>query len=144
MRVRERAEEPHRLPAGQQAGDGADCAAAGRVCGCHRRQTWAGAMFLTRQESRDGIEMTFALNHLAYFLLTNLLLELLRAAPAPRVICVASEAHRWSRGIDFDDLQARHRYRGPWAYGQSKLANVLFSNELARRLAGTAVTANAL
>jgi NAD(P)-dependent dehydrogenase (short-subunit alcohol dehydrogenase family) len=104
----------------------------------------AGAMFLTRQESRDGIEMTLALNHLAYFLLTNLLLERLRAAPAARVICVASDAHRWSRGIDFNDLQGRHRYGGFRAYAQSKLANVLFSAELARRLAGTTVTANAL
>jgi NAD(P)-dependent dehydrogenase (short-subunit alcohol dehydrogenase family) len=104
----------------------------------------AGAMFLARQESRDEIEMTLALNHLAYFLLTNLLLERLRAAPAARVISVASDAHRWSWGIDFDDLQGRHRYGGFRAYAQSKLANVLFSAELARRLAGTTVTANAL
>jgi NAD(P)-dependent dehydrogenase (short-subunit alcohol dehydrogenase family) len=107
----------------------------------------AGAMFLTRQESVDGIEMTWALNHLAYFLLTNLLLDRLEAAAPSRVICVASDAHHWPSYIDFDDLQwRRRRYRGMWAYAESKLANVLFTFELARRLkgAGKGVTANAL
>jgi len=104
----------------------------------------AGAMFLKRQESVDGIEMTFALNHLAYFLLTNLLLDRLKAAAAARIICVASDAHRFAKAIDFNDLARRKRYRGFRVYGESKLANILFSTELARRLAGTGVTANAL
>jgi NAD(P)-dependent dehydrogenase (short-subunit alcohol dehydrogenase family) len=104
----------------------------------------AGAMFLERQESADGIEMTFALNHLAYFLLTNLLLDRLKAAGTARVVCVASDAHRFARGIDFDDLQRRKSYGGFRVYGESKLANILFSAELARRLAGTGVTVNAL
>jgi NAD(P)-dependent dehydrogenase (short-subunit alcohol dehydrogenase family) len=104
----------------------------------------AGAMFLKRQESVDGIEMTFALNHLAYFLLTNLLLDRLKAAGAARIICVASDAHRMAKAIDFDDLPRRKHYGGWRVYGESKLANVLFSTELARRLAGTGVTANAL
>jgi NAD(P)-dependent dehydrogenase (short-subunit alcohol dehydrogenase family) len=88
--------------------------------------------------------MTFALNHLAYFLLTNLLLESLRAAGTARVVSVASDAHRFASGIDFDDLQGRKHYGGMRAYSQSKLANILFSSELARRLAGTGITSNAL
>jgi NAD(P)-dependent dehydrogenase (short-subunit alcohol dehydrogenase family) len=104
----------------------------------------AGGMFLTRQESVDGIEMTLALNHLAYFLLTNLLLDLLKSSAPARVVSVASDAHRMPRRFDFDDPQHRKRYRGFWVYGESKLANVLFSSELARRLAGTGVTSNAL
>lgn len=104
----------------------------------------AGAMFLTREETEDGFEKTFALNHLGYFTLTNLLLDQLRAAGAARVVCVASDAHRNARGIDFEDLQARKRYSGWGAYCRSKLANVLFTRELARRLMGTAVTANCL
>jgi NAD(P)-dependent dehydrogenase (short-subunit alcohol dehydrogenase family) len=104
----------------------------------------AGGMFLTRQESVDGIEMTLALNHLAYFLLTNLLLDLLKASAPARVVSVSSDAHRMVRGFDFEDPQRRKRYRGFAVYGESKLANVLFSSELARRLAGTGVTSNAL
>jgi retinol dehydrogenase-12 len=104
----------------------------------------AGAMFLTRQESVDGIEMTLALNHLAYFLLTNLLLDPLKAAPEARIVSVASDAHRMAKPIDFDDLQGRRHFGGFRAYAQSKLANILFSSELARRLAGTAVTSNSL
>ncbi len=104
----------------------------------------AGGMFLSRQESVDGIEMTFALNHLAYFLLTNLLLDRLKAAAPARILCVASDAHRFARRIHFDDLARRKRYGGFRIYGESKLANILFSFELARRLAGTAVTVNAL
>jgi NAD(P)-dependent dehydrogenase (short-subunit alcohol dehydrogenase family) len=104
----------------------------------------AGAAFRSRRESADGIEMTWALNHLSYFLLTNLLLETLhRSAPA-RVVSVASDAHRSARGIDFDDLQARKSYRTFRAYSMSKLANVLFTRELARRLEGTGVTANVM
>jgi NAD(P)-dependent dehydrogenase (short-subunit alcohol dehydrogenase family) len=104
----------------------------------------AGGMFLIRQESVDGIEMTLALNHLAYFLLTNLLLDLLKSSVPARVVSVASDAHRFAPRLDFDDLQHRKSYRGFPVYGKSKLANVLFSAELARRLAGTGVTSNAL
>ena len=86
--------------------------------------------------------MTFALNHLAYFLLTNLLMDRLMGSPAARVVNVSSTAHQGAR-IDFDDLQGR-RYTGWRAYGRSKLANLLFTYELARRLKGTPVTANAL
>ncbi len=103
----------------------------------------AGAINLERQETRDGFELTFGVNHLAHFYLTNLLLERLeRSAPA-RIINVSSVAHLggW---INFDDLQGRFFFNGMFAYAQSKLANVLHAYELARRLAGTGVTANAL
>ena len=103
----------------------------------------AGAYYRERQVSVDGIEMTFALNHLAYFLLTNLLLERLQACPSARVINVASRAH-WSGQIDFGDLMAEKHYNRHGAYAQSKLANVLFTYELARRTKGTGLTANAL
>jgi retinol dehydrogenase-12 len=104
----------------------------------------AGAMFMRRQESVDGIEMTFALNHLAYFLLTNLLLDRLKASAPARIVSVSSDAHHWAKRIDFEDLQGLRRFRGFHAYAQSKLANLLFTFELARRLEGTGVTANAL
>jgi NAD(P)-dependent dehydrogenase (short-subunit alcohol dehydrogenase family) len=104
----------------------------------------AGAIYTERRLSPDGLELTFALNHLGYFLLTNLLLDLLRNGAPSRVVSVASEAHRGGR-IDWDDLQGERRYRGGWkAYGQSKLANILFTRELARRLRGSGVTANCL
>ncbi|MEA4909568.1 MAG: SDR family oxidoreductase [Anaerolineaceae bacterium] len=103
----------------------------------------AGAMFVRRQESVDGIEMTLALNHLAYFLLTYLLLDRLQAAPAGRVVNVSSASHSGAR-LDFADLQNRAAYRTMTAYGQSKLANLYFTYELARRLEGSRVTANAL
>jgi retinol dehydrogenase 12 len=103
----------------------------------------AGALFGRRQLSQEGIEMTFALNHLAYFLLTNLLFDRLRASAAARIVNVSSEAHRGAR-LDFGDLQGQHRYRGWRAYAQSKLANILFTYELARRLEGTGVVTNAL
>lgn len=104
----------------------------------------AGQVNKTRRVTVDGLEMTFAVNHLGYFLLTNLLRDLLvRSAPA-RVITVSSVAHR--RGtLDFDDLGfARGGYSIMRAYGRSKLANILFATELARRLAGTGVTSNCL
>lgn len=104
----------------------------------------AGAMFLRRQESADGIEMTFALNHLNYFLLTNLLLDTLIANAPARIVNVASRAHVGVAGLNFDDLQNQKGYFGWRAYGQSKLCNVLFTYELARRLEGTSVSANAL
>lgn len=103
----------------------------------------AGAYFSTRQESADGIEMTFALNHLNYFLLTNLLLDNLKASAPARVINVSSNAH-WSSQINFADIEGRRRYSSWTAYGQSKVANVLFTYELARRLDGNGMTANAL
>lgn len=103
----------------------------------------AGAIFLSRDVSVDGIEMTWALNHLNYFLLTNLLLDTLKASASARIINVASTAHRGAK-INFDDLQGGHHYNGMQAYSQSKLANILFTYELARRLEGTQVTANAL
>lgn len=103
----------------------------------------AGALFLRRQLSPDGLEMTFALNHLAYFLLTNLLLDHLKASPSARIVNVSSEAHRGAR-LDFVDLQGQRRYRGWRAYARSKLANILFTYALARRLEGTSVVANAL
>jgi NAD(P)-dependent dehydrogenase (short-subunit alcohol dehydrogenase family) len=104
----------------------------------------AGAAFLDRRESIDGIEMTWALNHLAYFLLTNLLLDALKAGAPARVVSVASDAHKSAKGIDFEDVEGKKRYRPFRAYAQSKLANILFTTELARRLEGSGVTANAL
>ncbi len=104
----------------------------------------AGGFFLRRELSVDGYEKTFALNHLSYHLLTNLLEELLRASAPARVVNVASVSHRDAQ-IHFDDLQLSRGYGiGLKAYGQSKLANVLFSHELARRLSGSGVTSNAL
>jgi NAD(P)-dependent dehydrogenase (short-subunit alcohol dehydrogenase family) len=102
-----------------------------------------GGYWNTRHVTADGLERTFALNHLAAFLLTNLLLDRLRATAPARVVTVASNAQAMGR-IDFDDLQGQRDYSGARAYNQSKLANVLFTYELARRLRGTAVTANAL
>jgi NAD(P)-dependent dehydrogenase (short-subunit alcohol dehydrogenase family) len=103
----------------------------------------AGVILLDRHESIDGIETTFAVNHLAYFLLTNLLLDLLKASSPARIINVASGAHRGAK-IQFDDLGGREHYSGWRAYQQSKLANILFTRELAKALKGTGVTANAL
>lgn len=103
----------------------------------------AGGIFYNRQESHDGIEMTWALNHLGYFLLTNLLLDVLKTSVPSRVVNVSSNAHR-SGKINFDDVQHHRNYGGMRSYSQSKLANVLFSNELARRLEGTGVTSNSL
>lgn len=98
---------------------------------------------ITRQRSLtvDGIETQFAVNHLAYFLLTNLLLDRLKISTPARIVVVASDAH-WTHQLDFDDLQLTRRWRPVRAYSQSKLANVLFAYELARRLAGTGVTVN--
>ncbi|MGQ9547930.1 MAG: SDR family oxidoreductase [Roseiflexus sp.] len=103
----------------------------------------AGGFFASRQVSADGIEMTWALNHMSYFLLTNLLTDILRASAPARVVNVSSDAHR-SGVMRWDDLQFTRGYNGWAAYAQSKLANILFSNELARRLAGTDVISNAL
>ncbi|MGO8948952.1 MAG: SDR family oxidoreductase [Ktedonobacterales bacterium] len=104
----------------------------------------AGAVFWSRRESVDGLEMTLALNHLAPFLLTNLLLPTLETSTPARIITVASSAHQRNT-IPFDDLQQRtHPYSAFRVYGESKLANILFTYELARRLKGRAITANAL
>src|SRR3712207_2944731 len=103
----------------------------------------AGVFRSKRITTADGLEMTVAVNHLAYFLLTNLLLDVLRASAPSRIVNVSSGAQ--SNGtIDFDDLQGETEYKGTKAYSQSKLANVLFTYELARRLEGTGVTANCL
>jgi len=102
-----------------------------------------GGYWETRRVTADGLEHTFALNHLAPFLLTNLLLDRLQKGGAARVVTVASKAHELGQ-IHFDDLQGEGSYSGSRAYNQSKLANILFTYELARRLRGTSVTANAL
>lgn len=103
----------------------------------------AGAGFTQRRESIDGIEMTFAVNHLAPFLLTNLLLDVLKNSAPARIINVDSDNHRFVR-LDMRDLQLKHRYGFLRAYGRSKLALLLFTYELARRLHGTGITVNAL
>jgi NAD(P)-dependent dehydrogenase (short-subunit alcohol dehydrogenase family) len=103
----------------------------------------AGALHTRRTLTIDGLETTFAVNHLAYFLLTNLLLDVLKASAPARIVSVAS-AVQGNGKIRFDDLQGERNYRAFGAYGQSKLANVMFTYELARRLAGTGVTANCL
>ena len=103
----------------------------------------AGVIMFRREETRDGIEMTFGLNHLNYFLLTHELLDLLKASAPARIVSVASIAHRRAM-LDFDDLQLSRGF-GAWkAYSRSKLANIMFTYALARRLEGTGVTANCL
>lgn len=101
----------------------------------------AGAVHGKRETSVDGIEMTFALDHLGPFLLTDLLLPLLKSSAPARIVTVSSRVHTTSH-INFDDLQGEKHYAGFQAYGQAKLANILFTYELARRLQGTGVTAN--
>jgi NAD(P)-dependent dehydrogenase (short-subunit alcohol dehydrogenase family) len=116
----------------------------------------AGAMFSSRQVTEDGLELTFALNHMAYFVLTHGLLERLVASPPARIVNTSSDAHAGA-ALDFDDLQSAETYRrrdllewmrygGPGfkVYGRSKLCNILFTRELARRLSGTGVTANSV
>jgi NAD(P)-dependent dehydrogenase (short-subunit alcohol dehydrogenase family) len=103
----------------------------------------AGATLLQRQLSVDGLEATFATNHLAYFLLTGLLLPRLRVSAPARIVNVASDAHRFGR-LELDDLQSERRYRAMRVYARSKSANILFTQELARRIAGSGVSANAL
>jgi len=115
----------------------------------------AGALFAHRHLSQDGLEFTFALNHMSYFVLTHQLLDRLGASARARVVNTASDAHE-AATLDFDDLQSAKAYRGNflewlrfggpgfYVYARSKLCNILFTRELARRLAGTGVTANAL
>jgi len=104
----------------------------------------AGALFRDRGGTEDGLERTFALNHMAYFLLSELLRDRLAASAPARVVSVASRAHQQASGLDFDDLNLERHYSGWTAYCRSKLANILFTRALARRLAGTGVTANCL
>jgi NAD(P)-dependent dehydrogenase (short-subunit alcohol dehydrogenase family) len=104
----------------------------------------AGAFFTKRRLTADGYEMTFALDHLNYFLLTNLLLETLKTSAPARVVNVSSGAHEGAKELDFDNLQGERKF-GAWeAYNRAKLCNVLFTYELARRLEGSGVTANAV
>lgn len=103
----------------------------------------AGALFNQRRMSPDGLEMTFAVNHMAYFVLTEGLLPTLLASGAARIVNTASGAHRGA-SLDFDDLQSQRSYPGFQVYGRSKLCNILFTRELARRLQGSGVTANSL
>jgi retinol dehydrogenase-14 len=103
----------------------------------------AGLVQSRRAETPDGIELTLAVNHLAPFLLTNLLLDLLRESAPSRIVTVSSEASRGAQ-IDFEDLQSERRYRAFKVYGMTKRANILFTYELAERLEGTGVVANCL
>jgi retinol dehydrogenase 14 len=103
----------------------------------------AGVFTHRRELTVDGLERQFAVNHLAYFLLTNLLLDRLKAGAPSRIVSVSSGAHAGA-ALDFDDLQGERSYDGNLAYSRSKLANILFTYELARRLQGTGVTANCL
>jgi NAD(P)-dependent dehydrogenase (short-subunit alcohol dehydrogenase family) len=103
----------------------------------------AGNVFASRQVTPDGLECTFATNHMAYFVLTHELRERLVTSAPARIVNTASAAHI-DRTLDFDDLQLAKKYNVMTAYGRSKLANILFTRELARRLTGTGVTANCL
>jgi|KBSMisStandDraft_5_1062788.scaffolds.fasta_scaffold66363_3 NAD(P)-dependent dehydrogenase (short-subunit alcohol dehydrogenase family) len=103
----------------------------------------AGALFAHRQMTEDGLERSFALNHLSYFVITSLLLERLRATPGARIVSTSSDAHKRTR-LNFDDLQSARGYSGFAVYGRTKLMNILFTRELAKRLAGTGLTANCL
>ena len=115
----------------------------------------AGALFGSHHVTEDGLELTFALNHLSYFVVTQGLLERLKASAPARIVNTASDAHEPAT-LDFDDLQSEKAYRGGFwqslryggpgfkVYGRSKLCNILFTRELARRLQGTGVTANCL
>jgi NAD(P)-dependent dehydrogenase (short-subunit alcohol dehydrogenase family) len=103
----------------------------------------AGALFASRQLTPDGLELTFATNHMSYFVLTHGLRDRLRASAPARVVNVASDAHKGER-LDFNDLQSARSYRGLSVYGRTKLCNILFTRELARRWQGSGVTANSL
>jgi NAD(P)-dependent dehydrogenase (short-subunit alcohol dehydrogenase family) len=103
----------------------------------------AGAMFSNRQITEDGLERTFALNHMSYFVITQLLRERLLATPGARIVNTASNAHRTAH-VDYNDLQMMNGYRMFKAYCLSKLYNILFTRELSRQLLGTGVTANCL
>lgn len=104
----------------------------------------AGVWHKERTLSKDDYEDTFAVNHLAHFLLTNELKDTLLAGAAARVVNVSSSMHRRAKSLNWDDLMFEERWRGFWVYGHSKLANILFSNELARRWKSLGITSNAL
>jgi NAD(P)-dependent dehydrogenase (short-subunit alcohol dehydrogenase family) len=104
----------------------------------------AGGYFAKRETNADGQEMTWALNHLNYFVLTNELLDVLKASAPARIVNVSSGAHSGAKGINFEDVEFKMGYSGWSAYSHSKLANVMFTYELARRLDGTEVTATVL
>jgi NAD(P)-dependent dehydrogenase (short-subunit alcohol dehydrogenase family) len=97
----------------------------------------AGVMFTPKETTKDGFELQFGTNHLGHFALTNLVLDRVLAAPGSRVVTVSSIGHRFARAVRFDDLQWQREYRRVGAYGQAKLANLLFTYELQRRLQGT-------
>lgn len=103
----------------------------------------AGALFTSRRLTADGLEYTFATNHMAYFVMTAILRERLIGSAPARIVNTASDAHQAGR-LDLDDLQSEKNFLGFRAYGTSKLCNILFTRELARRLKGTGVTANCL
>jgi NAD(P)-dependent dehydrogenase (short-subunit alcohol dehydrogenase family) len=103
----------------------------------------AGALFSHRRETPEGLELTFALNHMAYFVLTEALRDRLVTSGPARIVSTSSAAHQGMK-LDFSDLQSAKSYNGLRTYGRSKLANILFTRELARGLAGTEVTANCL
>jgi NAD(P)-dependent dehydrogenase (short-subunit alcohol dehydrogenase family) len=104
----------------------------------------AGLTSARREVTEDGFELLFQVNHLGHFLLTHLLLDRVIAAAPSRIVVVASVAHKGGGPIDFDDLQSERNYVAMRVYGRSKLANVLFARELARRLEGTGVTVNSM
>jgi NAD(P)-dependent dehydrogenase (short-subunit alcohol dehydrogenase family) len=105
----------------------------------------AGLVLSDRRETADGFEVTFGVNHLGHFILTELLLDRIKQSAPARIVNVASTAHKGARkGLDFEDLQSARSYRGMLVYSKSKLANIYFTTELARRLAGTGVTVNCL
>jgi len=102
----------------------------------------AGIVKLRRELTPDGFEAMFGVNHLAYFVMTSRLLDRLRATPGARIVSTASEAYRFGGALDFDDLQSERGFGGFKSYGRSKLCNILWTRELARRLDGSGVTAN--
>lgn len=103
----------------------------------------AGSYFSRFRRTEEGLEVTFALNHLNYFIMTQELMPLLKAASSARIVNVSSDAHN-GQSIDWDNIQGEKSYKGWTAYGRSKLMNILFTYELARRIAGSSVTANCL
>ena len=104
----------------------------------------AGVMACPYMKTEDGFEMQFGVNHLGHFLLTNLLLDRLKEAPAARIVNVSSKLYKYCPGINFDDINSEHAYNPTKAYQQSKLANILFTRALAKMLQGSSVTVNVL